>query len=103
MDGIEATVEALKAQGNDAYRNKRYEVAAKFYSEAIDAAMMATPASASSTTTVVSPVASLLHLHLLYSNRGQAHLQLNRPADALRDAISSINANPKWLKGSWIE
>eukprot|EP01102_Stenamoeba_stenopodia_P001695 TRINITY_DN1153_c0_g1_i1.p1 TRINITY_DN1153_c0_g1~~TRINITY_DN1153_c0_g1_i1.p1 ORF type:complete len:468 (-),score=96.04 TRINITY_DN1153_c0_g1_i1:905-2263(-) len=85
-------VETLKAKGNDAFRNRDYEAALKFYSEAIDAAKRKSESSSSST-----------NLHVLFSNRGQTHLQLNRPDRALQDAIHSTELNPKWLKGYYVK
>ena len=97
MEAIETQIEASKAKGNEAFRNKQYDVAVKFYSDAIDAAVSVSSQFAGAEAGSTASASS--NLHLLYSNRGQAHLQLNRPDQALQDAIRSIESNPKWLKG----
>ncbi|KAF1322511.1 hypothetical protein FI667_g11162, partial [Globisporangium splendens] len=65
-------------KGNDAFRDRAFELAATFYSQAIECDR---------------------GNHLLYSNRSVARHQLKQFAQALEDAQKAIDLAPKWAKG----
>eukprot|EP00639_Heterosigma_akashiwo_P005678 CAMPEP_0194574104 /NCGR_PEP_ID=MMETSP0292-20121207/10093_1 /TAXON_ID=39354 /ORGANISM="Heterosigma akashiwo, Strain CCMP2393" /LENGTH=523 /DNA_ID=CAMNT_0039425567 /DNA_START=175 /DNA_END=1743 /DNA_ORIENTATION=+ len=74
-----AQVEALKTQGNEAFKNKDYDTAINFYSQAIS----------------IDP-----DNHLLYSNRSAAYLaEGNSKSKALKDAEKCVALAPDFVKG----
>lgn len=74
----EDQVAAAKAKGTEAYKNKDYEEAIKFYSEAI---------------------AISESDHTLYSNRSAAYSSQGLFQEALADAEACIRLRPEWAKG----
>ena len=79
------TVKCLRLKGNDAFKMKEYESAIKIYSKAIEI----------SKSHAVEPE----DISVLYSNRSQCYLKLNKPLDALRDAEECVKSNPRSHKG----
>jgi len=74
--------EKLKGLGNEALKNKQFEEAINFYTEAIGAAEKLS-----------------LPVHTYYSNRAAAQLNLENYDGALNDSDSAIAAKPDWPKG----
>jgi tetratricopeptide (TPR) repeat protein len=75
-----ATVDSLKAAGNDAFAKGKWDVAIDFYTRALDGA----PGN-----------------HVLYSNRAAAYLARRFPGDALNaisDANTAIRLDPTYAK-----
>uniref|UniRef100_K3X0D3 Uncharacterized protein n=1 Tax=Globisporangium ultimum (strain ATCC 200006 / CBS 805.95 / DAOM BR144) TaxID=431595 RepID=K3X0D3_GLOUD len=70
--------EHFRQKGNDAFRDRAFERAETFYSQAVERDC---------------------DNHLLYSNRSAARHQLKRFAPALEDAQKAIDLAPKWAKG----
>ncbi|KYK62692.1 tetratricopeptide repeat domain containing protein [Toxoplasma gondii TgCatPRC2] len=77
MSGTEAA-QALKAKGNAAFQEGKYEDAVGFFTEAIKC----TPDDA-----------------VLYSNRSGAYASLNKLEEALNDAEMCVKLRPAWGKG----
>ena len=69
-------MEELKIKGNDCLRAGNIEEAIEFYTEAIN----------------LEPTA------ILFSNRSNAFLKLNKHYEAFRDANQAIMLNPSWSK-----
>ena len=74
--------EKLKGLGNEALKNKQFEEAISFYGEAIKVAS-----------------SQNLPVHVYYSNRAAAQLNLEKYQEALDDAEECIKAKPDWPKG----
>ena len=74
--------EKLKGLGNEALKNKQFEEAISFYTEAIGAAEKLS-----------------LPVHTYYSNRAAAQLNLENYDGALNDSESAIASKPDWPKG----
>ena len=70
--------EALKAKGNEAFSNQKYEEAVDFFTQAI----------------AIDP-----ENQVLYSNRSGSFASLERYQDALVDAEKTITLKPEWSKG----
>ena len=81
----EETVDELHQKGNKAYKSEDYKSAIKVYSKAIEISKFH----------AVEPQ----DISVLYSNRSQCYLKLNKPLDALRDAEDCIKRNPRSHKG----
>ena len=81
----EEAVAELRQKGNKAYKNEDYESAILIYSKAIKM----------SKSYAVKPE----DISVLYCNRSQCYLKLNKPLDALRDAEECIKSNPRSHKG----
>jgi len=99
----------LKEQGNNALLEKNYHSAIKHYTEAIAADAANSDSSNSSTTTYFSEsnhntsrsstatTTTKLSL-ILYNNRAQAHLKLERWEEAFRDASFVLDQDPGNIK-----
>eukprot|EP00210_Caulerpa_lentillifera_P000134 g129.t1 len=68
----------LKAKGNEAFKNKRFEEAVEHFTRAIE----------------INPAN-----HVLYSNRSAAQASLKRFAEALEDAKMVVQIKPDWPRG----
>ena len=79
------TVIYLRLKGNEAYKMKEYESAIFSYSKAIEI----------SKSHAVKPE----DISVLYSNRSQCYLKLNKSLDALRDTEECVKSNPRSHKG----
>ena len=84
-EGNEESVDELRQEGNKSYKNEDYESAILIYSKAIEI----------SKSHAVEPQ----DISVLYSNRSQCYLKLNKPLDALRDAEECVKSNPRSHKG----
>ena len=84
-EGNEEAVDKLRQKGNEAYKEKDYESAMLIYSKAIKISKFH----------AVEPE----NISVLYSNRSQCYLKLNKPLDALRDAEECVKNNPNSHKG----
>ncbi|KAF5306204.1 hypothetical protein FQR65_LT07481 [Abscondita terminalis] len=71
-------VAALKDKGNAALAQNNYELAIKFYTEAISLDV---------------------NNHVLYSNRSAAYAKANKYEEALKDAEKTVQLKPDWGKG----
>ena len=69
----------LKEKGNDAFKRKKYVVAEKFYSEALQLNLDSRP---------------------LWTNRAKCRITMEKYEDALVDCISALSIDPKCSKGS---
>jgi stress-induced-phosphoprotein 1 len=74
--------EKLKGLGNEALKNRQFEEAISFYGEAINAAE-----------------SQNLPVHVYYSNRAAAQLNLQNFQAALDDSEACIKSKPDWPKG----
>ena len=81
----EETMISLRQKGNEAYKMKDYETAISTYSKAIEISK--------------SHAVKSEDISVLYCNRSQCYLKLNKPLDALRDAEDCIKRNPRSHKG----
>ena len=81
----EETVDQLRQKGNKAYKGEDYESAIFIYSKAIEISKYH----------AVKPE----DISVLYSNRSQCYLKLNKPLDALCDAEECVKSNPRSHKG----
>ena len=81
----EETVDQLRQKGNKAYKGEDYESAILIYSKAIEI----------SESNAVKPE----DITVLYSNRSQCYLKLNKLLDALLDAEECVKNNPRSHKG----
>jgi ankyrin repeat protein len=70
----------LKTQGNKFFANKQWDAACTFYTQSIEC----NPKEAA-----------------VYSNRSSCHLKLDRPLDALADAVMARNLKPDWSKACY--
>ena len=68
---------ALKEKGNDAFKTKKYEVAEKFYSEALQLNQDSRP---------------------LWTNRAISRNKMKKAEDALSDCINALAIDPKCTK-----
>ncbi|CAD8157104.1 unnamed protein product [Paramecium pentaurelia] len=73
-----STAQQFKDLGNQAFKENKFEEAAKFYSQAIE----------------LNP-----NDHILYSNRSGAYASLSKYQEALTDAEKCIQLNPNFAKG----
>jgi tetratricopeptide (TPR) repeat protein len=78
-----ASQDALKTQGNDAFKNKRYDEAIQHYTKAI----------------AVDPNCEACSA--IYSNRAASFQALGRFAEALKDSEDCVRVKPNWLKGHY--
>ena len=67
----------LKEKGNDAFKRKKYEIAEKFYSGALQMNLDSRP---------------------LWTNRAICRNTMKKHEDALADCISALSINPKCTK-----
>lgn len=82
------TAKKLKEQGNEAYKNKDFYSAIDLYTEALKV-------------TEASEEKPNQHtLAVLYSNRAECYLKINKCQHALDDALSSVNHDGHWFKVS---
>jgi stress-induced-phosphoprotein 1 len=81
--GSPAKQEALKQQGNDAFKGERFEEAVALYTKA----MNADPSSDA--------------FVAIRSNRSAALHAIGRYKESLQDADACVSARPDWLKGHW--
>ena len=72
-------MDELKQKGNDAMKDKKFDSAVKFYSEAIK----------------LDP-----NNHVLYSNRSAAYMKQERYHNALKDAEKTVDIKKDWAKVS---
>lgn len=72
------SVESYKSQGNSKFVNGRYKEAVDLYTKGIELDS---------------------ENHILYGNRAASYLKLEMHADALRDAQTSVQLEPSWVKG----
>ncbi|KAJ2894431.1 Heat shock protein sti1 like protein [Zalerion maritima] len=72
------SVDALKAEGNQAIKEKNFDLAIQKFTEAI----------------AIDP-----SNHVLYSNRSAAHASKKDWAEALKDAEKTVEVKPDWPKG----
>jgi stress-induced-phosphoprotein 1 len=70
-------MEELKKKGNEEFKNKNFESAIEYYTQAMS----------------IEP-----QNHILFSNRAQAFLKLQRFEDALVDIQKTIEINPTFIK-----
>eukprot|EP00192_Tetraselmis_astigmatica_P004304 CAMPEP_0117655318 /NCGR_PEP_ID=MMETSP0804-20121206/4216_1 /TAXON_ID=1074897 /ORGANISM="Tetraselmis astigmatica, Strain CCMP880" /LENGTH=493 /DNA_ID=CAMNT_0005461663 /DNA_START=74 /DNA_END=1555 /DNA_ORIENTATION=- len=73
-----AAAEEAKAQGNDAFKNKKYAMAVVNYTKAIN----------------LDPTNAVY-----YSNRAFAHIRLENFGSAIADATKSLDIDPTYIKG----
>ncbi|EGG19805.1 hypothetical protein DFA_06907 [Cavenderia fasciculata] len=93
--GNNPTPDALKDNGNTAFRRGEYEIALNWYQLAIDVEdVTAEVKAASSTSKQPESIA-----HILYSNKSACHYNLKNYVEALMDADKSIELAPSWPKG----
>jgi stress-induced-phosphoprotein 1 len=69
----------LKEEGNNYFKERKYDLAIKAYSDAL----------------ALTDVDS----HLLFSNRSAAYTSMNAFAEAMSDAKKCIELKPEWSKG----
>ena len=70
----------LKEKGNDAFKRRKYEVAEKFYSEALEMNLDSRP---------------------LWTNRAICRNIMKKHEDALADCMSALSIDPKCTKASF--
>ena len=75
--------DSIKAQGNEAFKNKRYDEAIQHYTKAI----------------AVDP--NIEACAAIYSNRAASYQALGRFQEALKDAQDCVRVRPGWLKGHY--
>lgn len=73
------SAEEFKAQGNEAFKQKKFPEAIEHFSKAI--------------------AASETPNHVLYSNRSACYASLQQYSNALSDAKECVKINPSWAKG----
>jgi len=77
---LDKEIESVKTKGNNNFRQKKYTQAITNYTEAIGKHRFN---------------------HILYGNRAQAYLNMDRPNEALSDGFRATLLNPEWPKGHY--
>lgn len=92
-----ATAE-LKAQANVAFREGKYAVADKLYSDALKSIPVENSQSNGSSPESSQPRETEIAEAILLSNRANARVKLEMYAAAIEDATQALNKNPSYLK-----